>query len=207
MVWKKLICLLLLSSAASWAASISWTGSFVGDNEMFLVSFTLPTGGDVTIQTWGYGGGVNAAGVTIPAGGFAPALALFESWDPQNLAGLDALGGTAPNDCTPIGLRNPDNGSCLDALIQVTLAPGSYFFTLTQQGNTPSDGTFGDGFTGNGSFLDPISGNERTKNWAVDLVGPDDMQTGVPEPAAALPLALALMAGFWRVRRRSRVGV
>jgi hypothetical protein len=198
------MCLLLWSTAACWAtASISWVGVFTEDNQMFLASFTLPSEGEVTIQSWGFAGGVNAVSQTIPPGGFATALALFEDSGSQDLIASDTLGGTPPSDCGP---RNQDSGECLDAYLQLTLSPGAYFFVLTQQGNTPAGGTFGDGFTGYGSFLDPFTGAERTGNWAVDLVGPDDMITDVPEPGAALPLAAALIWGLWRVRRRPRVG-
>ena len=37
-----------------------------------MTTVTLSTTGAITLQTYGFGGGVNAAGTTIAAGGFDP---------------------------------------------------------------------------------------------------------------------------------------
>jgi hypothetical protein len=67
----------LLLAGTAFAGVISCTGSFTYDDDAQLLTFNLAASGSVTIQTWSFGGGVNAAGQTIPAGGFAPVLTLI----------------------------------------------------------------------------------------------------------------------------------
>ena len=42
-----------------------------------MITFTLTSQNFVTFQTWSFGGGTNAAGTVIPAGGFDPLISLF----------------------------------------------------------------------------------------------------------------------------------
>src|SRR5215471_15185748 len=59
------------------AAGVSATGSFTTSEDVFLETFTLAGTTPVTVQTYGFGGGTNAAGQTIPSGGFDSLVALF----------------------------------------------------------------------------------------------------------------------------------
>src|SRR4051794_24665315 len=55
----------------------SFTGIFSGDDSIELFSVTVDFETILVAQTFGYAGGVNAAGATINAGVFDPALTLF----------------------------------------------------------------------------------------------------------------------------------
>ena len=60
--------------------SLSYTGNFTNDNDLNpFNSFTLLDTSIVTMQSWGFAGGVNGAGTPIAPGGFATVLALFDS--------------------------------------------------------------------------------------------------------------------------------
>jgi len=61
------------------APGASYTGNFVADDDEREVFFTLSAPGSVTLRTLSYAGGVNAAGTTIPAGGFDPTVSVFDS--------------------------------------------------------------------------------------------------------------------------------
>src|SRR5580704_17159348 len=70
------VCVVFPGAAAP---SQSFTGNFVTDADSPGFSFTLSQFAPVTIQTYSYAGGVNAAGTTIPEGGFNPTISLFDS--------------------------------------------------------------------------------------------------------------------------------
>jgi len=63
-----IVTFLMLFSVAGVAGSFSFVGNFINDNDVQLFSFTLLAPGTVTVQTWGYGGGTNAAALLIAAG-------------------------------------------------------------------------------------------------------------------------------------------
>jgi hypothetical protein len=161
----------------------------------------------ITLETWSFAGGVNAAGQTIPAGGFAPVLSLFDS--SGNLLSFDN-GGVVPGACGPRGI-DPVTGFCLDAYINGLFSAGDYTAVLTEWDNTPNGPTLGDGFVeqGNGNFtggpflLNAGTSFQRTGNWALDI--PGDPPTAAPEPASVLlttvPLALL---GLGAACRRGR---
>src|SRR5215470_1766882 len=69
------------SCTTSVSGSTSCTGTLDTPEDVFLKSFTVPGGSPlaVTVQTFGFGGGTNAAGTVISAGGFDPLIALFSS--------------------------------------------------------------------------------------------------------------------------------
>jgi hypothetical protein len=194
--------------APAGAGVVSNTGAFATDDEQRSFLFTVVIPGVVTMQSWGYGGGVNGAGTTIPSGGFATNLTLFDAAAPQNKIAEDTLGGTPPSDCAPRNIDS-DTGQCLDAYLSVALTPGSYILVLTQQGNPSAGPTLSDGFLAAGSgdftggpFLDPFS-NPRTGDFAVDISS-DALQT--PEPGAAgLVLPAVVLGLFWR-RKVSSLG-
>ena len=65
------------ASLPALADAVSYTGALATPTNIFDQSFTIPNASMVTIQTYGFGGGTNAAGVVIPPGGFDPIVALF----------------------------------------------------------------------------------------------------------------------------------
>ena len=191
------------------AGTVSHTGLFTQDDDHFTLDFDLTGPGQVSMQTLSYGGGTNAAGAAIAAGGFVPTLSLFD-----DLLGLVALahGGNACGD-PGSGQADPQTHFCWDAGFSQSLGAGHYTLVLTQDGNEPGS-TAADPFSQDGqhdytaqltgsppgsTFIDLATGLPRSGQWALDLtVTPRD--TGLPEPAS-LALALAgvlLMAGLGR---------
>lgn len=184
-------------SVSAWAANVSFTGSLAGDNDVQLFSFTLAADADVTVRTWSYAGGVNAAGGTIAAGGFDPVISLFLG------SGSGAVLLASDDDGLGVAI-DPATGAARDALLALTSLPsGTYTVALSQFANFALGPTLGDGFLGEVS-----SGFDgRSAAWALDILGADTAAS-VPEPnALALALlAVALMAGTL-VRRTRLSGV
>jgi hypothetical protein len=129
------------------AANFSFTGSFSNDTDLQFFSFTLvnPTPG-VTLRTWSYAGGTNAAGQLIPSGGFEPYLNLYLSDGTQmNPGPAGSCGG--PGGLLP----DPITGAC-DVYYPTTMsfpggiwAAGDYIAVLSSFAN-PGIGNLSDGF-------------------------------------------------------------
>jgi hypothetical protein len=185
-IW--LPCLFLMA-ASCFGGTVSITGSLDAPLDLqwdpFLYVFTLADVSDVTVQSFGYSGGVNAAGATIPAGGFAPILSMFSGDGPSAVF----LGLNEGASCT----------GCSDPLLQFAgLAAGTYTLAITAYANYPwafadpaTASTFGDGFQGLG-FL----GSGETTAFAVDVTTTISSGAGgagaVPEPATVLLVGTAL---------------
>jgi len=208
------VCLLAAGTVS--AANFSFTGIFGQDDQLEVFLFSNPSG-TVTLRTWSYAGGTNAAGQVIPSGGFDPVLSLFDA-----TGGLNALSPLIDfNNDGPGVANDPVTGDAFDSLITISgLNPlGTYALVLSESDNTPVNSTFGDGFTrdGQGNFTSPfclgsgsafcdiVSGAQRNGNWAVDILGvrtaTDTNAPTVPEPGSMLLLG-AGMTGLAVLRRR-----
>ena len=191
---KTLLCLFftaaLAVSSAGPASNFSFQGTFLTDDQVQLFDFTLLNPGTVTFQTWGYGGGTNAAGTLIPPDGFESLLTWF---------GAD---GSYINNSDSCGAGNSYQGVCLDASGQAVLVAGTYTLALTQVGNfancqagfagdlgcgfiqeNTGDYTPGPGFTDNPACpaFCGTQGTQEDGNWAVDILGVTSAtEVGVP---------------------------
>jgi MYXO-CTERM domain-containing protein len=181
---------LLAGCGAALAADVSFTGNLAHDDEVQLFSFTLAADADVTLRTWSYAGGVNAAGSLIASGGFDPIVSLFSG------AGGAALLIGANDDGAGVAV-DPSTGSAYDSLLEVLALPaGTYTVALTEFANSANAPTLGDGFSGSG-----VQGFDgRTAAWALDIVGVD-AASRIPEPTS-LALALFGLAAAGAARRR-----
>jgi hypothetical protein len=163
-------------------ANFSFTGSFVRDDEHRAFTFQVLTASTVTIRTWSYAGGTNAAGQVIPRGGLDPFISIFDST------------GTliAQNDDGPGVAVDPHTGAGFDSLISQVFAPGNYLVILTQSDNQPNGGTLAAGFSEDGNptfttmfgcgapmFCD-ITPDARNPNWALDIVNANAAISPVP---------------------------
>jgi hypothetical protein len=203
-----IVTFLIVFSVAGVAGQFSFTGNFIDDNDVQLFTFTLLSSGAVTVQTWGYGGGTNAAGQLIAPGGFDSLLTIFDASTGDSAPGSPYNPGGTP--CAPRNI-DPTTTLCMDAFGQVFLSAGNYILSLTQDPNGPASTNLSDGFLftdvipdpnfHNHFFDTPSAGSQRDSHWAVDIVDVDAANeiTATPEPAtAALFAGALLLAGFWR---------
>lgn len=225
-----ILCLLAATATGLSAESFSFTGSLNTPEDVFTTTFTLTAADTLTFQTWGFGGGTNAAGQAISAGGFDPLISLFNgpvatativtdgSGNP--LADADNLGnppwsyvGNCPAAGTvAIGTSN----DCGDVSMHAALSAGTYTLVLTDANYIPAaifdNGALSEGFedftAGVFQTCDSTSNACITPNgnYAVDILSTQpDLQTVIPEPSA-LPLlciGLAVLAGAkWSNHRR-----
>ena len=178
--------------------------------------------GSITLQTYGFGGGTNAAGSLISAGGFDPFVGLFEGTGPTALL----LDGTADNlsNYTNAGCGSANlltigkvTGQCGDVYLQFNgLAAGAYTVVLSDANDVPNavdetTGYLGDGYSDltGGSFplqtcYDANNCNTDTANWALDVTTPGNAATSAPEPTTLAITGLGLVIVGLTCRRKRR---
>lgn len=179
---------LALGSLATQAAPVSFTGNLASDNNVQLFSFTLAADADVSLRTWSHGGGLNAAGNLIAAGGFDPIVSLFFG------SGGLALLFDANDD--GIGLGSGD------ALLErFALQSGTYTVALSQAANFAIGPLLEDGFLGAGN---PGFGG-RSSAWALDILGASSASP-IPEPST-FALALISLAALAALAARAGNGM
>jgi hypothetical protein len=189
------------------AGPVSFNGTFSFDSSVQLFYINAASPSSINILSFGYGGGTNGASQVIPAGGFAPSLALYDN--SGNLLAQDALGGTFnAGTCSNGRTPDPTVHLCLDPTLNYSTGTGSYVLALSEQGN---DGQNPQGFPltpGTNAttppFQDPF-GNQRNGNWALDFTVTGTVSQ-VPEPAAGLMTLLGLPVLFLCRRRLSFKG-
>jgi hypothetical protein len=217
---KLLLGLALLTSTAAAAAptNFSYTGNITQDDDVLLFNFTTNGTSAVTLRSYSYAGGTNAAGQTFGAGGFDPILTLYDSTGTRIDFQDDADSGVP---------ADPTTGRRFDVLFTEVLQIGSYTVALSQYDNFgptqldldefiragESDFTKEYCDTEGDRFCD-VSGAGRTGFYAFDLLGvelasgpggptdpgdPDD----VPEPATLGLLGIGAL-GLAGARRRRR---
>ncbi|WP_448578650.1 DVUA0089 family protein [Thermaurantiacus sp.] len=193
-----------LAIAPASAADFSFTGSLPTPGTVQFFDFVVGAPSNVTLRTWSYAGGVNAAGNVIERGGFDPILALFA------LPGGAKIG---ENDDGGCGLVAADAVSfqCWDTYFSAMLNPGTYRVSVAVYPNFSLGPNLSDGFSGASTF-DDVSGapnNPRSNKWAFDILNVESavVNPGVPEPAtwAMMIAGFGLVGGAMRRGRSSRV--
>jgi hypothetical protein len=191
---------LVLAATPAVATDLDFSGSFVHDDDIALVDFTVGVDSDATLfsSSWIQGD---------PPMGFDPALGVWRSDGSLVHFQDDGLntGQTLSN-----GVWY-DHGDW-DAYFDVFLAAGAYTVTLTQHDNSPLGANLADGFyrEGQGNFTDPWGPQDsfngrwdnddpREKNWEFHILTAP-VQT-VPEPSSGLVFVFG-GAAIARLRRR-----
>jgi hypothetical protein len=213
---------LMVTAGTSSAAPVLFTGSFANDSGVALFVLNVTASGTLTAQSVGYGGWLSPA---VNAGGFATSLSLYDGNAGAgfgNQLANDFLGGTAVGaGCSNGALQDATTDFCEDALVSFPLAIGTYYLTLSEQGNdgpgllgslpaiNPTDFplTPGSNFSP-GPFNDPgaIPGTfTRNGNGAllIDAPGSVSQVGAVPEPGTWVLSSLGLLS-FALIKARSR---
>jgi|SRR5215831_14357167 len=191
---------------ATYANNFSFTGSFSQDDNIQLFTVTVPVTSTVTFRTWSYAGGVNAAGQTIPHGGFDPILAVFDS------TGL-LIGQNDDGGCGLVA-ADPVTGQCYDTYFTATLNPGVYRVSVMEYDNFANGPNLSDGFLqqGQGNFTGPlfcgvtggfydVTCDQRTNQWAFDALNVGNATT-TPEPSSLLLMGSGILGLAGVIRRR-----
>src|ERR1700721_608690 len=67
----------LLLAPTAFAGTQSYTGTLASPEDEAIFTVTLTSDGVLGLQTWGFGGGTNAAANVIAPGGFDPFVGVF----------------------------------------------------------------------------------------------------------------------------------
>jgi len=218
---------LALSPAVARADSVSYVGTLASSTDVFETTFTLSSPAAIGLQTWGFGGGTNAAGDIISAGGTDPFLAIFSgtgfgaailtdafsnpygtSLDLSNYGNPKFVG------CGPAGAPIIGGSTqCGDITMTLpSLAAGTYTVVLTDGqyvANAVFDnGTLGEGFTDftGGVFCNVVINGVACPDslggaYAFDITGLSAATTPVPEPGTLLLLGSGLAGLIWKRKR------
>jgi hypothetical protein len=207
----RLLAILAFVPAAIQASVISHTGTLSSSTDVFETSFTLTSPATIELQTWGFGGGTNASGQIISAGGTDPFVGIFfgtgasasiltdgsgnpygTSVDQSNYGNPNFLG------CPPAGA--PVIGGspqCGDVTMTIaSLSAGAYTVILSDGQYIPlavfDNGTLGEGFSDltGGGFCNVLINGVACPNisgaYALDI-------TGIPTGAVPEPVSVALV--------------
>lgn len=166
---------MVIASSPVNAANLSLTENLADANDTSSFFFTADGTSTVTIRSYSWGGGTNAQGTTIAAGGFDPVLTLFDSTNGDYILDRDDISSTPLN---------------LDFQLSQVLTAGSYRAVISASGNFANGafpgGNFSDGFTGGTDFFG------RTSAYAFDILNVNNTTpTAVPEPSSLIGTAVA----------------
>jgi hypothetical protein len=203
-------------SAAS-GGTISYTGTLASPSDSSTeITVTLASAGNLLLQTWGFGGGTNAAGAVIPAGGFDPFVGVFAGVGGSAVL-IDGTSDVLSNylgftGCPPAGTVDIGGAVCGDVSMTFSLAAGTYTVLLTDGLYIPNavfetNGVLADGFTDltAGVFQTCNGANcvSDTANWALDITTPGTTAP-VPEPGGPWLCGIGLVVLSAASRRLSR---
>lgn len=182
----------LMVATPAMAADFSFMGNLDNPNQVVTFDFEVDSPSNVTLRTWSYAGGTNAAGQVISQGGFDPILALFNS--SGALIGQNDDGG-----CGAVAADSM-TGQCWDTFFNSSLAAGNYTVSVAVYPNFAFGPNLSDGFSGAGSF------DGRSSGWAFDLlnVGQADQVGAVPEPTTWMLMLIGMAGVGFSMRRKQQ---
>ena len=225
------ISLLIVFSSFVSADSLSFTGNLSSPSSPVIQPFTVSTAGTITIQTWGFGGGTNAAGTLITPGGIDPLVAIFSGigpgasifnigGDPNNPAGtsdtltnFSSFAGCPPAGMVMIG-AGAGSSVCGDIRMVLSLSVGTYTLVVGDADYQPnalidpaSTGILGDGFTDfTGGVFETCNTNNAGNTTCVtrsSQYAVDISGPGIvtPEPGTLVLLGTGVIACLRKLKR------
>src|ERR1700735_5379482 len=218
-----LIAVLAMSANVARADGTSFVGTLTSPLDFFTTTLTLTSSEDVTLQTYGFGGGTNQAGTLIAPGGTDPFVGLF----PGTGSGATFINGTSLDltnypsfvGCPPANsVSNFGGTTCGDVtMLFSSLAAGTYTVLLSDGQFIPNAAvglgtTLGDGFndlTGGqfcniADFTDGVETDcpNTSGAYALDIITNGSPVMTSPEPSSLLLLGTGLL-GVIGIRRRA----
>ncbi|MET0180695.1 MAG: DVUA0089 family protein, partial [Novosphingobium sp.] len=141
-------------------SGFSFVGMLMTPSDVLLFDFAVDAASTVTLRTYSYAGGINAAGQVIARGGFDPILSLYNA-EGVRIAQNDDGGSNVPADSVS-GLR-------YDTFLTQEVAAGSYKVAVTVFPNFAPNNLSGT-YAGATTFAD-TTGASRTPAFAFDVLG------------------------------------
>jgi hypothetical protein len=182
-----------LSATPASATDFSFAGTLNDPNQVLFFDFTVSDTSTVTLRSYSYAGGVNAAGQTIDRSGFDPILGVY-----------DATGAKiGENDDGGFNVPADTDRNRYETYFQAALTPGTYKAAVSVYSNFGPDNLNTGVFRNTGSF------GSRTANFAFDVlnvntaVGPG----AVPEPATWAMMVIGFAGAGLALRSRRKVTV
>ncbi|HEY2381333.1 MAG TPA: DVUA0089 family protein [Terriglobia bacterium] len=203
------------------ASTFSVTGVLSSPTDPNEYTLTLPTSEDVTLQTFGFGGGTNAASMVIAPGGTDPLVAIFSGTGDSAViltegtvtfgtslseGNYGSFAGCPPANAPTFGTDT----ECGDVEMTISgLGAGTYTIVLGDGAYVPnaftSNGTLGEGFTDftGGQFCNVnIDGISCTGAFALDVITSGSSTfSAVPEPGSLLVIGIGAAWLFSRRRQ------
>jgi hypothetical protein len=178
-------------AAPASATDFSYTGTLSDPNDVLMFNFTVGSPSNITLRSYSYAGGTNAAGTLISGGGFDPILTLFDSTGLEINHNDD--GGSAHVPC--------EAGRCYDVYLQQLLNPGIYTVSIQAYSNFAIGPYLSNGFENDGSF------NGRSSSYAFDILNVDQavqVAGAVPEPSTWAMMLFGFGAAGVALRRQKK---
>ena len=219
-----LIAMLVLGANAACAdIASSSVGTLSTPEDFFSTTITVTTNEELTLQTYGFGGGTNQNGIVIPAGGTDPFVGLFFGTG----AGATFINGTSLDltnyssfvACPPANsVSNFGGTTCGDVTMLFSLLAAGTYTVLLSDGQFIPNAAIGAGTTLGDGFLDLTGGifcnaadftngvetdcPNTSGAYALDVITAPSTIVTTAEPATLLLLATGLL-GVIGIRRRA----